>query len=139
MPQTNQLFSPLFLVAVATLLGSQAAAQELKPTGLSRWDSTNQVLFFDNCGPGRVVRAYAEGQQRGEDIDIAKDFPGIQECYVERSTAGPDGTTFIAAILNFGKNASIREPILIYDSSGKLLKSWDPDPQYVEADRKSVV
>ena len=80
-----------------------------------------------------MVRAYADGHQRGADIDIIKDFPGIQDCYVERSTAGPDGTTLIAAILNFGTNANIRQPILIYDSSGKLLKSWDPAPQYVEA------
>jgi len=120
-------------MAVTTLLTSQAVAQELKPTGLSRWDSTNQVLFFSNCGPGRVVRAYADGHQRGADIDIPKDFPGIQECYVESLTAGPEGTTLIAAILNFGTNAIIRQPILIYDSLGKLLKSWDLAPQYVEA------
>ena len=37
------------------------------------------------------------------------------------------------AILNFGTNANIRETILTYDSSGKLLKSWDPAPQCVEA------
>jgi len=133
MPRTRPLFSPLFLMAVATLLSTQAAAQELKPTGLSRWDSTNQVLFFDNCALGRVVRAYADGRQRGADIDITKDFPGLQDCYVERSTAGPDGTTLIATILNFGTNAKIQQPILTYDSSGKLLKSWDPYPQYVEA------
>ena len=35
--------------------------------------------------------------------------------------------------MNFGTNASIQEPILTYDSSGKLLKSWDPYPQSVEA------
>ncbi len=35
--------------------------------------------------------------QRGADIDITKDFPGIQDCYVDTLTAGPDGTTLIAA------------------------------------------
>jgi len=133
MPRTRPLISPLFLAAIVALLSTQAAAQELKSSGLPHWDSTNQVLFFDSCSMGGVVRAYADGHQRGADIDITKDFPGIQDCYVERSTAGPDGTTLIAAILNFGTNANIQEPILTYDSSGKLLKSWDPHPQYVEA------
>jgi hypothetical protein len=132
MPRTRPLISPLFLAAIVALLSTQAAAQELRPTGLWQWDSTNQVLFFDNCYPGSVVRAYADGHQRGADIDIRKDFPGIQECYVETLTAGPDGTTLIAVVLNFG-NDNIQQPILTYDSLGKLLRSWDPAPQYVEA------
>ena len=78
------LLSPLFLVAVATLLNTQVAAQELQPTGLPQWDSTNQVLFFGHGSPGCVVRAYQNGHQRGADIDISKDFLGIQECYVDR-------------------------------------------------------
>ena len=133
MPQARQFAPLLFLAAVATLFSTQTAAQELKPTGLSQWDSTNQVLFFTNCGAGSVVRAYTDGRQRGTDIDISKDFPGIQECYVDSLTAGPDGTTVIAALLNFGKNRDIREMILTYDSSGELLKTWGPAPQYVEA------
>jgi hypothetical protein len=129
MPRARQFAPLLFLAAVATLFNTQTAAQELKPTGLSQWDSTNQVLFF----AGSVVRAYVDGRQRGADIDISKDFPGIQECYVDGLTAGPDGTTVIAALLNFGKNRDVREMILTYDSSGKLLTTWDPAPQYVEA------
>ena len=132
MPRTRPLISPLFLAAITALLSTQAAAQELRPTGLWQWDPTNQVLFFDNCYPGSVVRAYADGHQRGADIDIRKDFPGLQECYVETLTAGPDGTTLIAVVLNFG-NDNIQQPILTYDSLGKLLRSWDPAPQYVEA------
>jgi hypothetical protein len=132
MPRTRSLFSQMLLVAVATFVGTQAAAQELRPTGLPQWDSTNQVLFFADCRAGSVVRAYADGHQRGVDIDIRKDFPGIQECYADSLTAGPDGTTLIAATLNFGER-KIEQPILTYDSSGKLLKTWDPAPQYVEA------
>lgn len=132
MPRTRPLFFQMLLVAVATFLGTQAAAQELRPTGLPQWDSTNQVLFFADCRAGSVVRAYADGHQRGADIDIRKDFPGIQECYADSLTAGPDGTTLIAATLNFGER-KIEQPILTYDSSGKLLKTWDPAPQYVEA------
>jgi hypothetical protein len=133
MPRARQFAPLLVLAAVASLFSIQTAAQELKPIGLSQWDSTNQVLFFVNCGIDHVVRAYADGRQRGADIDISKDFPGIQECYVDSLTAGPDGTTVIAALLNFGKNRDIREMILTYDSSGELLKTWDPAPQYVEA------
>ena len=133
MPRTRPILSHIVLFALIILPGTPAAAQELKSSGLPRWDSTNQILFFDSCSMGGVVRAYADGHQRGADIDITKDFPGLQDCYVERSTAGPDGTTLIAAILNFGTNANIQEPILTYDSSGKLLKSWDPYPQSVEA------
>ena len=131
MPRNNPLIPLLLLASVATLLSAHAAAQEVRPTGLSEWDSTNQVLFFGNGSAGCVVRAYVDGHQRGADIEILKDFPGIQECYVETSTAGPDGTTLIATILNFG-NGNIQQPILTYDSSGKLVKSWDPAPQYVE-------
>jgi hypothetical protein len=133
MPRARQLAPLLYLAALAILFSTQTAAQELKATGLSRWDSTNQVLFFTNCGTGHVVRGYADGRQRGADIDISKDFPGIQECYVDSLTAGPDGTTVIAALLNFGKNRDIREMILTYDSSGELVKTWDPAPHYVEA------
>jgi hypothetical protein len=133
MPRARQFAPLLFLAAVAILFSTQTAAQELKPTGLSRWDSTNQVLFFANCRAGGVVRAYADGRQRGTDIDISKDFPSIQECYVDSLTAGPNGTTVIAALLNFGQNHDIREMILTYDSSGELLKTWDPVPQNVEA------
>jgi hypothetical protein len=132
MPRAKLLFPPLFLLGIATLLNSRAAAQELKPTGLPQWDSTNQVLFFGIGFPGCVVRAYLDGHQRGADIDIFKDFPGMQECGVEALTAGPDATTLVAAILNFG-NDNIQQPILTYDSSAKLLKTWDPAPQYVEA------
>jgi len=133
MPRTTPLFFHIVLFALLILPRTPAAAQELKSSGLPRWDSTNQILFFDSCSMGGVVRAYADGHQRGADIDIAKDFPGLQDCYVESSTAGPDGTTLIAATLNFGTDASFRESILTYDSSGKLLKSWDPYPQDVEA------
>ena len=60
-----------------------------------------------------------------------KDFPGLQEVYADSITAGPDGSTLIHAILEFG-NRNVRELILTYDSAGQLVKSWDPAPQYVE-------
>jgi|HubBroStandDraft_2_1064218.scaffolds.fasta_scaffold12436_3 hypothetical protein len=126
-------FAALLLVAVAiTLHSSRAVAQSLSPTGWPKWDSTNQVLFFSGSSPGSVVRAYVDSRQRGADIDMFKDFPGLQEAYADSITAGPDGSTLVHAILEFG-NRNVRELILTYDSAGQLMKSWEPAPQYVEA------
>jgi hypothetical protein len=131
MLRTIHLFSLLLLGIWGTVYGSQAVAQAVNPTGLDRWDSTNEVLFYGDGSPDQLVRAYAGGHQRGADIDIFKDFAGIQEDYVDSLTAGPDGTTLIAAILNFGGH-NIRRVVLTYDSSGQLLKTWEPVPQYAE-------
>jgi hypothetical protein len=78
------------------------------------------------------IRAYTGKSQRGADIDVFKDFPDLREYYGTRVTAGPNGTTFIATTLNFG-DLNVREVVLTYDSTGHLLKTWDPAPQYVEA------
>jgi hypothetical protein len=85
-------------------------------------------LFFVSGLPGFSIRTYTDVHQRNADIDIFKDFPGLQEFYGTSLTAGPEGTTLIAATLNFGDH-NVRELVLTYDSSGKLLKTWDPDPQ----------
>jgi hypothetical protein len=126
-----RLFSILLLGPGATLYSPQAVAQELNPSGFAEWDSTNQVLFFDGGSPGLPVRGYTDAHQRGEDINIFKDFPGLQKFYGTSLTAGPEGTTFIATILNFGGH-NIRRVVLTYDSSGQLLKTWEPAPQYAE-------
>ena len=132
MLRAHQFFALLLLATGIALSSTPAVAQQLLPTGWPAWDSTNQVLFFSSSSPGSVVRAYVDLQQRGADIDIFKDFPGLQEAYVDNVTAGPDGSTLIAAALTFG-NHNIRELVLTYDSSGELVKTWDPTPQYAEA------
>ena len=128
--------SLLLLGIVMTIYPPHAGAQELVPPpgGLPIWDSTNQVLFFGYGveTSGTLVRGYVDGHQRGADIDIFKNFPSAQAVIVESVTAGPGGTTFIATILNFG-GRYIRRAILTYDSSGQLLKTWDPAPQYAAA------
>ena len=84
-------FVAIVLLAIAiTLHNPPAVAQSLSLTGLPEWDSTNQVLFSSRSAPGSVVRAYADSHQRGADIDIFKDFPGLQEAYADSITAGPD-------------------------------------------------
>jgi hypothetical protein len=125
-------FTSLLLLTIGlTLYSPEASAQMLSSRGWPEWDSTNQVLFFISSSPGSVVRAYVDVQQRGADIDIYKDFPGAQSAYVDSVTAGPNGSTLIATTLDFGSH-NIREVVVTYDSSGKLLKTWDPAPQYVE-------
>ena len=124
-----RLFSLLLLGTGSILYSRQAVAQALNPTGLAEWDSTNQVLFFVNGGS--PIRAYTDYNQRGADIDVLKDFPRAQEFYVNSLTAGPGGTTLIAATLIFG-DYDVRELVLTYDSSGHLLKTWNPAPQYMD-------
>jgi hypothetical protein len=126
-----RLFSLLLLGTGTVFYSPQAAAQALNPTGFAEWDSTNQVLFFVNGHPGSPLRAYTDFDQRGADIDVLKDFPGAQAA-LWSVTAGPDGSTLIAVTLNYG-NRNVRDVILTYDSSARLLKTWDPAPQYIEA------
>jgi hypothetical protein len=97
-----RLFSLLLLGPGAALYSPQAVAQVLNPTGLEQGDSTNQVLFFDGGSPDSPTRGYTDTHQRGADINIFKDFPGLQEFYGTSLTAGPEGTTLFATILNFG-------------------------------------
>jgi hypothetical protein len=126
-----RFFSLLLLGTGIVLYSPPAAAQALNPTGFAEWDSTNQVLFFVNGHPGSPIRAYTDYNQRGADIDVLKDFPGAQAA-IWSVTAGPDGSTLIAVTLDFG-NRNVRDVILTYDSSARLLKTWDPAPQYIEA------
>jgi hypothetical protein len=132
MLRAHQFLALVLLATGIALDSTQAVAQQLHPTGWPAWDSSNQVLFFSSSSPGSVVRAYVDVHQRGADIDIFKDFPGLQEAYVDSVTAGPNGSTLIAATMNFG-NRNVREIVLTYDSSGQLVKTWDSAPQYIEA------
>jgi hypothetical protein len=132
MAPANRFTSLLFLTIGVTLYSLKASAQTLSPTGWPVWDSTNQVLFFTSSTPGSVVRAYVDSHQRGGDIDIFKDFPGLQEVYADSIAAGPNGSTLIYVTLEFGGRI-VRDLILTYDSAGQLVKSWDPAPQYIEA------
>ncbi len=132
MLRATHFVAVLFLAIGFVLYCTPAVAQSLNPTGWPVWDSTNQVLFFTGSSPGSVVRAYVGSHQRGADIDMSKDFPGLQEAYADSITAGPDGSTLIYATLEFG-NRNVQELILTYDSAGQLVKSWDPAPQYIEA------
>jgi hypothetical protein len=131
-----RLNRPLLLILLGmltTICVPRAVAQAVDPTGLPAWDSTNQVLFFGyGVEPAGLVRGYVDAQQRGADIDISKESPGLQEVIVDGLTAGPDDTTLIAAILKY-EGDDVRRAILTYNSSGRLLRTWDPTPQYADA------
>lgn len=125
-------FSSLLLLSIGiTLLSTQAGAQALNSAGV-RWDSTNQVLFFEPGPPGLVVRSNVDGNGHSAEIDIFKDFAGLQNVYVDGVSAGPEGTTIIAATFSF-RNQGVQSIVLTYDSSGQLLKTWDTMSQHVEA------
>lgn len=126
---------PLMLMGMAMMICAvRAAAQALDPplSGISYWDSTNQVLFSREglSSPGFVVRGYEGTHQLGADINVSKDFPDAREVFIDSLTAGPAGTTLIATTLNFG-DRNVRGAVLTYDSGGHLMKTWSP-PQYAE-------
>jgi hypothetical protein len=126
-----RIVSLLLLGTGMTLLSTQAGAQALNSAGV-RWDSTNQVLFFEPGPRGLVVRPSADGNGRSAEIDIFKDFAGLQDVHVDGVTAGPESMTIIAATLSF-RNQTAQSIVLTYDSSGQLLKTWDTMSQQVEA------
>jgi hypothetical protein len=81
---------------------------------------------------GHPVRAYQDGAQRGSDIDVFKDFPGVEHFVIDDAAASVAGRTVLAVVLNFG-NKSLRHVLLTYGSSGELLQIWDTEPYYVQA------
>lgn len=124
----------LWLTTVAiVVLSTGCAAQSFPPEQTvrpERWDSAHGVLFFGRGVLGRnslPVRSYLNGSQRGSDIDIFKDFPGLQVAVVIDLAAGPNGTTVLSAVLAFGSK-TLRHVILTYDSGGALRSSWDTEP-----------
>jgi hypothetical protein len=125
------IVSLLLLSAGITFLSTGAGAQALNSAG-ARWDSTNQLLFLEPGQPGLVVRSNRDGNGHSAEIDIFNDFAGLQSVYVDSVTAGPEGTTLIAATLSF-RDQTIQARVLTYGSSGQLLTAWDAAPQQVEA------
>ena len=133
MLRLNRPFLLILLGILTTICVPRAVAQAVDPTGLPAWDSTNQVLFFGyGVEPAGLVRGYVDAQQRGADIDMSKEFPGLQEVVVDGLTAGPDDATMIATILEY-EGRHVRRAILTYRSLGRLLRTWDPAPQSAEA------
>jgi hypothetical protein len=134
MLRSDRPFPLLLMVMAMMICAVQAAAQALDPplSGLSYWDSTNQVLFSREgfSSPDFIVRGYEGTHQRGADINVSKDFPDAREVFIDSLTAGPAGSTLIATTLNFG-DRNVRGAVLTYDSGGHLLKTWSP-PQYAE-------
>jgi hypothetical protein len=56
MLRTIRFFSLLLPGTGGTVYSSQAVTQVVDPTGLDRWDSTNEVLFYGEGSPDRLVR-----------------------------------------------------------------------------------
>jgi hypothetical protein len=114
------------LLAVATLLcGTPSRAQSVD-LSWTHWDSSNRVLFAEPKGDGLVFRAYPGSPS--QNIDIFRDFAGLQAVYIDSVTAGPDGETLISAILST-RDQQTKFPILTYSDSGELLNKWEPAQQ----------
>lgn len=124
----------VFMVIVALTCAAQDITDE--PSRPMVWDGTHGVAFFGTGGvsPSNLpIRSYtADGTKRTSDINIFKDFPGLQQVVVDDAGAGPDDVTVIAAVLNFGES-KLRHVILTYTRSGELAKVWDTAPYYPDA------
>src|SRR5580692_9322823 len=117
-------FSLLLGIAIAVcVLPSLAQSVDL---GWTHWDSSNQVLFAEPKGDGRVFRAYPGGSS--EHIDIFRNFAGLQKVYVESVTSGTDGETLISAILSM-LDQQPKALLLTYSDSGELVNKWEPARQ----------
>ena len=105
------------------------------PDASPLFDSVRNVVFFGygtlQAG-GPALRAYTNGHQRGGDIDLFKDFPGLQYAVVNSFAAGPADTSMLAAVLGYG-NKVVRHVLLSFGDRGQLLKIWDTDPYYTYA------
>jgi hypothetical protein len=124
------MFSWVALGAALVFCSTSCGAQSVN-LGWVYWDSSNQVLFSD-FGHGLVSRMFPHDSS--QNIDIFRDFAGLQSVYVKSVTAGPDGTAFIAATLAI-RDQEAKAVILTYGHSGELLNGWEPAPQDPEVIR----
>jgi len=114
------------LLGIATLLGGTPSEAQSVDLGWTHWDSSNQVLFAEPKGDGLVFRAYPGSP--GQNIDIFKNFAGLQKVHVQSVTAGPGGVTLISAILSM-RDRQTKFLVLTYSDSGELLSKWEPGSQ----------
>ena len=114
------------LLGIATVLCSAPSEAQSVDLGWTHWDSSNQVLFSEPQGNGLVFRAYPG--RLSQNIDIFKNFAGLQRVYIESVTAGPDGSVLISAVLSM-RDQEPKALILTYSDSGELLSRWEPTQQ----------
>lgn len=123
------------------ILAFASAAQSIPIDELSgphRWDGAHGVVFLGNglrLRESRPIRGYVDGSLRASPIDIFKDFPHLKKVVADDFAAGPNGSTLVAVVLNFGSvpHPELRHVILTYDVSGKLVSALDTEPYYFQA------
>jgi hypothetical protein len=121
-----------FLLVGMALLASTGMAQNIpleQSIRNAKWDRAHQVLFFGLgvLHRGLPIRSYFNSMQRGSDIDVFKDFPGVQRVLVFDAAAGPDEITVLSVNLNYPGNV-IRRLLLTYDGGASLRSIWDTEP-----------
>jgi hypothetical protein len=114
------------LLGIATILCAIPSRAQSVDLSWTHWDSSNQVLFAEPKGDGLVFRAYPGSVN--ENIDIFRNFVGLQKVHVQSVTAGPDGVTLIATTLAM-RDQQTKVLILTYAASGELLSKWEPGAQ----------
>jgi hypothetical protein len=119
------------LLAIIVLASTNAIAQHpgdefagAESSLRHRFDTTHGVLFFRRGfllqkSSSPLCSYNGDGTQRGADINLFKDFPGLEKASVDDFAAGPVGTTLIAAELIYGPR-HVKNLILTYDSTGNL-------------------
>lgn len=125
-------------IVAAQTLTSPRREQGDRPDALRqfRWDGTRGVVIVGTDVVKSTfppIRSYTHtGERRGAEINIFKDFPGLDHAVVEDAAAGPYETTVLAAVLNFGNN-QLRHVILTYAGDGTLKSIVDTAPYFTQA------
>ena len=95
-----------------------------------RWDATHGTLFFGLGAldrTSRPIRSYQGDFQTTAEVEILKDFPRAQKAFVIDATAGPESSTILSVVLDFGSEV-LRHVILTYDSAGYCVRFWTQLP-----------
>jgi hypothetical protein len=119
----------LIIIVLSVVCFGQSIPPEQAIRG-KRWDATHGTLFF-GLGPvdrtSRPIRSYQGDFQTTGEVEILKDFPRAQKAFVIDATAGPESSTILSVVLDFGSKL-LRHVILTYDSAGVLRSVLDTAP-----------
>ena len=102
---------------------------------MPRWDQGNRrVLSYQSQTASEQVGVQITSIDPSEPtvkINVLKDFPGASQAILVGIAPGPGRSIFVAGRLQYSKpegGTALKEVILTYDASGKLIKVWDVAP-----------
>lgn len=124
----------LALTSLAAATDRQKESYVVDSTGnmTPRWDDLNRrVLSYQlqtPSTPTAVQITSLNGVDPTVRINVLKDFPGAIEAVIADVASGPDRSVVVACRLKYNNASALKELILTYDSTGKLIKAWDVAP-----------